>query len=125
MAIILTMANSEDTAAAVVGLTRIPASDLKHRGWRGVVEKLDTERALLVTNHDRPDAVIVSTAEYARLTAHAAEAEARTEDALARLREQFDQRLATLRSPRAGHRLRAVMRTPARLGGKLKAGSSD
>jgi prevent-host-death family protein len=67
------MANSRDAEPAVVGLTRIPASDLKHRGWRGLVD-LDTERALLVTNHNRPDAVIVSTAGYARLTARAAEA---------------------------------------------------
>lgn len=109
---------------AVRSLARVPASAVKRLGWRGVVETLGDRPALLVTNHDRPEAVIVSTAEYARLTAHAAAASTRTETALAELRRQFDERLASLRSPRAGEGLRAVMRGGARLRGKVKAGAS-
>ena len=108
----------------IAALTRIPASDVKRRGWRGVIETLGTERALLVTNHERPEAVIVSTEEYARLTTHAADARARTEDELERLRHRFDARLAVLRAPQAGERLRAAMDGPARLRGKVKAGTS-
>jgi PHD/YefM family antitoxin component YafN of YafNO toxin-antitoxin module len=108
----------------IAALARIPASDLKRRGWRGVIETLGSERALLVTNHERPEAVIVSTEEYARLTAHAAVARARTEAELERLRQRFDDRLAVLRAPKAGARLRAAMRGPARLRGKVKAGTS-
>ena len=109
---------------AVAALTRVPASDVKRRGWRGVIETLGAERALLVTNHDRPEAVIVSTEEYARLRAQDLDAQARTESELQRLRHQFDERLAVLRTPRAGARLRAVMQGPARLRGKVKAGTS-
>ncbi len=108
----------------VAALARIPASDVKRLGWRGVIETLGTRRALLVTNHERPQAVIVSTEEYARLTAHVADARARTEAELERLRHGFDERLAGLRAPRTGERLRAVMKGPARLRGKVKAGTS-
>ncbi len=119
------MASTRETRAeAVAALTRIPASDVKRLGWRGVIDTLGSERALLITNHDRPQAVIVSTEEYARLTAHAADAQARTEGELARLRHRFDTRLAVLRAPRAGERLRAVVKGPARLRGKVKAGTS-
>ena len=114
------MASADATAA----LTRIPASDVKRLGWRGVIDTLGTGRALLVTNHERPQAVIVSTEEYARLTAHDAEARARTETELGGLRHRFDERLAGLRAPRAGERLRVVMKGPARLRGKVKAGTS-
>lgn len=108
----------------VATLARIPASDVKRLGWRGVIEALGSERALLVTNHERPQAVIVSTEEYARLMAHAADAKARTKADLDRLRDRFDERLAVLRAPQAGKRLRAVMKGPARLHGKVKAGTS-
>jgi PHD/YefM family antitoxin component YafN of YafNO toxin-antitoxin module len=109
---------------AIAVLTRIPASDVKRRGWRGVIETLGSERALLVTNHERPEAVIVSTEEYARLTAHAADAKARTEGELERLRRRFDERLAVLRAPQARERLRGAMKGPTRLRGKVKAGTS-
>ncbi len=116
--------STKPAADPIAALARIPASDVKRRGWRGVVDTLGAEHALLVTNHERPEAVIVSTAEYTRLAAHAAAAAARTGAELERLRHRFDQRLAGLRSPRAGDRLRAVMRGPARLRGKVKAGTS-
>ena len=119
------MGQSEKAVAdSVAALARIPASDVKRLGWRGVIETLGTGRALLVTNHERPQAVIVSTEEYARLTAHAADARARTEAELERLRHRFDERLAGLRAPQAGKRLRAVMKGPVRLRGKVKAGTT-
>lgn len=46
-------------------LPRVPASDVKRRGWRGVMWTLREEGAVLVTNHDRPEAVILTAAAYA------------------------------------------------------------
>jgi PHD/YefM family antitoxin component YafN of YafNO toxin-antitoxin module len=85
---------------------------------------LRVEGTLLVTNHDRPEAVILSAADYASLMDRAAQAESRVESDLAVLRQRFDERLATLRMPGAGQRLRSIMQSPARLHGKVKAGES-
>jgi PHD/YefM family antitoxin component YafN of YafNO toxin-antitoxin module len=117
--------STEPQSDSVGALTRIPASDVKRRGWRGVMTTLGTEKALVVTNHDRPEAVILATEEYSRLMAQAARAEAQIDADLAALRRRFDERLASLRAPGAGDRLRVIMRGPARLRGKVKAGARD
>jgi PHD/YefM family antitoxin component YafN of YafNO toxin-antitoxin module len=85
---------------------------------------LREEGTVLITNHDQPEAVILSADEYASLLDRAQQAESRVESDLALLRRQFDERLAALRKPDAGPRLRAIMRSPARLRGKVKAGKS-
>lgn len=108
--------------AQVKALSRVPASDVKRRGWRGVMQTLSVEGTLLVTNHDRPEAVILSADAYASLLDLAAQGESRIESDLATLRQRFDERLAVLQTPEAGERLRAIMRTPARLDGKVTAG---
>ncbi len=116
------MGHSERMLTDLDNLPRIPASDVKRRGWRGVMRTLGAGRALLVTNHDRAEAVIVAADEYARLLEELKQAEARTESDLTLLRRRFDERLAALRAPDAGDRLRAIMRGPARLRGKVRAG---
>lgn len=117
------MGHSDNVLADwVKGLPRIPASAVKRRGWRGVMRTLRAEGPLLVTNHDQPEAVIVSADEYAQLLHKAQQADLRVEADLALLRRRFDERLATLREPSAGDRLRSVMRGPARLRGKVEAG---
>jgi hypothetical protein len=45
-------------------------------------------------------------------------------DPLEALRKQFDQRLAGLKGDDAGARLRALMKAPGKLNGRVKAGSS-
>ena len=45
-------------------------------------------------------------------------------DPLAELRRRFDERLAALDDEQAGDRLRDLMRSPGRLDGKVKAGST-
>ena len=85
---------------------------------------LSVEGAVLVTNHDQPEAVILSADAYATLLDRAKQAESRVESDLALLRRRFDERLAALRKPDAGPRLRSIMRGPARLRGKGKAGKS-
>src|SRR5687767_457874 len=105
-------------------LPRVPASDVKRRGWRGVMQALRSGGTLLVTNHDRPEAVILTADVYAGLLERAAQAEARVESDLTALRQRFDERLASLRAPNAGERLRSVVQGSVRLRGKVKAGQS-
>jgi hypothetical protein len=48
---------------------------------------------------------------------------AQTESALANLRQSFDERLSVLQGESAATRLQSTIRGPAKLGGKVKAGS--
>ena len=109
--------------ARIEKLSRLQASDVKKRGWRGVMRTLRGQGVVLVTNHDEPEAVILPVNEYAGLVEVARQAESRMASELETLRRRFDDRLAALRAPDAGARLRSIMRGPARLRGKVKAGA--
>jgi PHD/YefM family antitoxin component YafN of YafNO toxin-antitoxin module len=85
---------------------------------------LAAERAVLVTNHGQAEAVIVQPEAYADLLEKVERAESRIEADLEMLRRRFDERLASLTAAKAGERLRSVMRGKAKLGGKVKAGTS-
>jgi PHD/YefM family antitoxin component YafN of YafNO toxin-antitoxin module len=104
-------------------LPRTPASDLKKLGWRGMMSALRAKGKILVTNHNEPEAVIISVAEYDRLMQLAEQSEAQTESALANLRQSFDERLSVLQGQSAATRLQSTIRGRANLGGKVKAGS--
>ena len=117
-------AATDSAISPLTTLPRVPASDVKRRGWRGVMQSVRAEGALLVTNHDQPEAVILSADVYATLLERAAQAESRVESDLTQLRQRFDERLAALRAPDAGERLRSVMKSTARLRGKVKAGQT-
>jgi PHD/YefM family antitoxin component YafN of YafNO toxin-antitoxin module len=104
-------------------LPRVPASEVKKRGWRGVMRTLKAEGRVVVTNHDEPEAVIMSSDDYGRLVEAVSQAEARSQSDLEALRRRFDDRLAVLETPGAGKRLRDIMRAPAKLRGKVKAGT--
>lgn len=108
---------------ALEDLPRTPASDVKKLGWRGVMKALFRQGKLVVTNHDEPEAVILSTEEYGSLMRAVREAHGRDEDVLDTLRRRFDERLASLNTPTANRRLRGVMDKPAKLRGKVKAGT--
>jgi PHD/YefM family antitoxin component YafN of YafNO toxin-antitoxin module len=119
------MGNADKTIAdPVKALPKVPASDVKRRGWRGVMRTLSIEGAVVVTNHDQPEAVILAAAAYVSLLERAKQAESRVESDLALLRSRFDERLAALRKPDASERLRSVMQGPANLRGRVKAGDS-
>ncbi|GHU10463.1 hypothetical protein FACS1894185_2010 [Betaproteobacteria bacterium] len=105
-------------------LPHTPASDVKRLGWRGLMKTVRSNGKTVVTNHNEPEAVILSTEEYADLMQLAQQSSANTESALVALRQRFDERLAVLQAPDAGERLRAVMRAPAQLKGKVRAGAS-
>ena len=119
------MTNSAKPGAFVplAKLPRTPASDLKRLGWRGMMNALRNKGKLLVTNHDEPEAVIIPVAEYDALMRLVQQSEAQTEATLAGLRRNFDERLAALQGRSAATRLQSTIRGPARLGGKVKAGS--
>jgi prevent-host-death family protein len=107
----------------VDALHKVPASAVKTGGWRGVMRTLREQGAVVVTNHDEPEAVIIPAKEYAALVETVTRAESRTASELEALRLRFDERLAALRAPGAGARLRSIMRGRARLRGKVKAGA--
>lgn len=114
-----------DTVAnAIAGLPSATASTIKKQGWKGVMRSLSSAGRLVVTNHNEPEAVILSTTEYAQLVAAAESASKANPDPLQVLREQFDMRLAALGAPDAGDRLRDLMRRPGKLDGAVRAGES-
>lgn len=102
---------------------RIAASEVKQRGWRGVMRTVRRDGAVVVTNHSEPEAVILGIEQYETLLRAAHVAEARKETDLEALRRRFNERLAVLRSDDAGDRLRAVLREPAKLDGKVRSGA--
>ncbi len=108
---------------AIAQLPQTPATDVKRLGWRGVMKTVARSGKVLVTNHNEPEAVILSVQEYEAITNALHEAADRTEPALDALRQRFDERLAVLQEADAGKRLRTLMRSPARLDGKVKAGT--
>lgn len=109
---------------AIEDLPRTPASDVKKLGWRGVMKAVGRKGKVVVTNHNEPEAVILSAEEYGTIMLALQEAAAKNESALDVLRHRFDERLASLQAADAGDRLRSLMRRPAKLGGKVKAGAS-
>jgi PHD/YefM family antitoxin component YafN of YafNO toxin-antitoxin module len=115
------------TAQIAYPLTSLPvaaASSVKKDGWRGMMRALAAEGKLLITNHNQPEAVILSTAENTRLVEAAQAARNASPDPLVELRRRFDERLAVLAEDAAGDALRSAMRSPGQLGGRVKAGST-
>jgi len=86
------------------------------------MNSLRSSGKLLITNHDEPEAVIISIAEYDAVMQVVQRSEAQTESALAALRKSFDERLAVLQDRSAAGRLQSTIRGRAKLGGKVKAG---
>jgi PHD/YefM family antitoxin component YafN of YafNO toxin-antitoxin module len=112
--------------AAFLHLAKLPrtsASELKKLGWRGMMSALRSKGKHLVTNHNEPEAVIIPVGEYNALMLIVEQSEAQTESALTGLRQSFDERLSLLQGRTAAHRLQSSIRRPAKLGGKVKAGS--
>ena len=113
-----------DVAEDLDTLPRTPATSVKTLGWRGVMQAVHRDGAVLVTNHDRPEAVILSTEAYLALARAAKTGKRKDIDVLETLRARFDERLAALQADDAGDRLRGVMDTPAKLRGKVRAGAT-
>ena len=103
-------------------LPRTPASDVKKLGWRGVMREVGRTGSVVVTNHDRPEAVILSLDEYRALLLAAEAALRSSRSALDTLRGDFDERRAALAAPDAGDRLRGVLAQSPALAGQVRAG---
>lgn len=103
-------------------LPRKPVSDVKREGWRGVMKGVDTAGKLLMTNHDRPEAVILSLQEFRRLSALADSALRDQARQLDQLSQAFDADLAVLKRADAGRRVRKAFAAPLALKGKVIAG---
>jgi len=105
-------------------LPKTPASDVKKHGWRGVMRDVRKSGRVVVTNHDTPEAVILSASEYEAILQALEEAKGRDQMTLDALRKRFDERLKVLKAPDAAAKLLAAARTPVKLHGKVKAGQS-
>lgn len=110
-------------ADVIDDLPRTPASDVKRLGWRGVMKAVGRSGKVVVTNHNQPEAVILSAQAYCAITDALREAATRADPALDVLRQRFDERLASLQADDAADRLRGLMRRPTQLHGKVKAGT--
>ncbi len=105
-------------------LQRKPVSDIKREGWRGVMKCVGAAGKLLMTNHDRPEAVILSLQEFELLTELAESALRDKQHKLEVLSQAFDDELAVLRQADAADRLRQAFDAPLALKGEVIAGRS-
>lgn len=103
------------------GLEKATASSVKTRGWPSLMRTVREKQALVITNHNHPEAVIVDIKTYQELLAKAVggDLDERMGE-LERLRAAFDTTLASL-----GHDggLGKVLGQPIRRGRKVALGS--
>mgnify|MGYP000903314194 CR=1 FL=1 len=106
-------------------LPQTPASDVKKLGWRrGIMAAVHREGKVIVTNHGRPEAVVLSLEDYDEMLADAEIGRARRQADLETLRRQFDERLQALLEPGAGDKFDALFDAPLDLGGRIIAGQN-
>lgn len=105
------------------GLDKAPASSVKTRGWPSLMRTVREKQALVITNHNHPEAVVVNAEEYRRLVSQASAATAASTRAqsLQALQARFDAHLAAVTD---GAGLAQVIGKPARRGSKIALGPS-
>ncbi len=104
-------------------LPRTPASDVKKLGWRGVMDTVRREGGVAVTNHGRPEAVILPADQYERLLNRLHDAGKDDRARMEALRRRYDERLQWLDQPGARETLDAIFDKPLDLGGKIFTGN--
>lgn len=114
--------NAVTSLESLENLPRTPASDVKKLGWRGVMETVHREGKVVVTNHNRPEAIVLSLDEYERLSKASRDTEERNRAKLAELQRKYDEKLQWLDEPGVGDKLREALRKPLELHGKVTAG---
>src|SRR5436305_3551471 len=77
------------------------ASEVKSN-WRSIVKEAQ-KKEVIVTNYNRPEAVVMSADRYAEL-----QKAAQANDPMQRLREEWDRKLACLNEPGAEERMDAI-----------------
>ncbi|CAD1791206.1 prevent-host-death family protein [Xanthomonas arboricola] len=100
-----------------------PAADIKVKGWPSLMRKVRSHGAVVITNHNHPEAVVVDAEEYHRLVrqASAAAAASTRAQSLQALQARFDAHLAAVTD---GPGLAQVIGKPARRGSKVTLGPS-
>lgn len=88
-------------------LVPLPAGDIKRRGWKSIVSAAQTS-VVPITNHGKPEVVVMSVERYAELVAVAA-----ASDPLQMLRSRFDERLDVLRGKGVEGRLKHAFEATA------------
>ena len=84
---------------AIAGEHTRPASDVESQ-WHSIVEEANEFGEVVVTNEDGPEAVVMSVEQFVNLKKQA--------DPMTRLRAEWDRKLAWLREPGAGDKLREI-----------------
>lgn len=112
-----------DLSLNLLDLEKTPASDVKAKGWPDLMRKVAKRGAVVVTNHNHPQAVVVSAEEYQRLVAQASGAStaAQRAQSLQQLQAEFDAHLAVLDD---GTALSRALGRPGRRGLKITPGQS-
>ncbi|MGH8054313.1 MAG: type II toxin-antitoxin system Phd/YefM family antitoxin [Stenotrophomonas sp.] len=111
-----------DFSLNLLDLERTPASDVKAKGWPELMRKVSKRGAVVITNHNHPQAVVVSAEEYERLVtqANSTSTAAQRAQSLKALQAEFDVHLSSLKADG----LSKVFDRPARRGGKVTLGKS-
>lgn len=102
-------------------LDKTPAADVKQKGWPSLMRKVRASGAVVVTNHNHPEAVVVEAGRYRELVERAntsADSVVRAQS-LRSLQVKFDEHLATLKSGV----LAVAIEKPARNVRKVKLGA--
>ncbi|MGH8465697.1 MAG: hypothetical protein ACRER5_16260 [Pseudomonas sp.] len=89
-----------DLAPELSTLASLPAGDIKRKGWKSIVAAAQ-EAVVPITNHGKPEVIVMSVERYMALAAIAADT-----DPLQLLRNQFDERLDILRGKGVEGRLK-------------------
>lgn len=92
----------EDVRKLAGADTPVHAASKVKSGWAGIVREAVRHGEVIVTNHDRPEVVVVDIAAYAELVRRA-----QANDPLRALQADFDRRMAVLATPAGATRLRA------------------
>ena len=102
-------------------LDKTPASDVKVKGWPSLMRKVQANGAILITNHNHPEAVVLDADRYRWLVdqvASIAEADPQAR-VLKALQAKFDDHLVSLGNDAT---LARVLGKPASRGKKIRLG---
>lgn len=103
-------------------LRQTTATAVKTGGWSSVAQSAREAGAVVVTSHNKPDAVVLSPEEFARLKGLAEREAQREQRMLDELNARFDARMQALQAPGMGQRMADFMQKPVRLNGRVRAG---
>ncbi len=109
-----------DTVIQLTGAdTPVHPSSAVKAGWGKILREVARHGEVIVTSHNRPQAVVVDIETYKDLVRRA-----QANDPLHTLQAEFDRKLALFNAPGAGDRLRAIAKAGILAPGARKAGNA-